>query len=42
MGLEPILAVWAGCYIDGEYVLQGDLQPYVDEVMNELAFLMVS
>lgn len=38
MQLEPILAVWAGLYLDGEVVAQADLQYYVDDVMNELEF----
>jgi len=41
MSLEPILAVWAGLYLDGEVVAEADLQPYVDDVMNELEFLLV-
>lgn len=42
MNLEPILAVWGGDYLNGVPINQGDLQPYVDDVMNELEFLMVS
>jgi hypothetical protein len=41
MGLEPVLGVWAGLYLDGEVVPQNQLQPYIDDVMNELEFLMV-
>ena len=41
MGLEPVLGVWAGLYLDSEVVPQNQLQPYVDDVMNELEFLMV-
>jgi alpha-N-arabinofuranosidase len=41
MGLETILAVWAGYYLDGEVVSQANLQPYIDDAMNELEFLLV-
>ena len=42
MNLEVILGVWAGLYLDGETVSEGDLQPYVDDVLHELEFLTVS
>lgn len=42
MNLEPILAVWGGLYLDGEVIAQKDLQPYIDDVLNELEFLLVS
>jgi alpha-N-arabinofuranosidase len=42
MNLEPVFAVWGGYYLNGFHVQQGDLQPYVDDVINELEFLMVS
>lgn len=42
MNLEPILAVWAGLYLNGEIVPQNALQPYVDDAMAELEFLLVS
>lgn len=41
MNLEPILAVWDGLYLDGEIVDEADLQPYIDDVLNELEFLTV-
>lgn len=41
MDLEPILAIWAGLYLDSEVVAEADLQYYVDDVMNELEFLLV-
>ncbi|KAM3065019.1 hypothetical protein ACMFMG_001228 [Clarireedia jacksonii] len=42
---EPILAVWAGLYLNGyltppDVVSEEDLAPYVEDVMNELEFLM--
>jgi alpha-N-arabinofuranosidase len=42
LGLEVILGIWAGLYLNGEVVSQAHLQPYVDSVMNELEFLLVS
>jgi alpha-N-arabinofuranosidase len=41
MELEPILAVWGGLYLDGEVISEEDLQAYIDDVLNELEFLMV-
>lgn len=41
MDLEPILAVWDGLYLDGDILTEADLQPYVDDVLNELEFLTV-
>ncbi|KAJ6785287.1 hypothetical protein PWT90_01087 [Aphanocladium album] len=40
MNLEPILAVWGGLYLDGEVIAENDLQPYIDDVLNELEFLL--
>ncbi|KAE8363236.1 glycoside hydrolase superfamily [Aspergillus caelatus] len=40
LGIEVILGIWAGFYLDGEAVSETDLQPYVDSVMNELEFLL--
>lgn len=42
LGLEVILGIWAGLYLDGEIISEANLQPYVDSVMNELEFLLVS
>lgn len=42
MNLEVILAVWDGLYLDDTIVSEADLQPYVDDVLNELEFLLVS
>ncbi|KAI7971690.1 hypothetical protein EIK77_002691 [Talaromyces pinophilus] len=42
LGLEVILGIWAGLYLDGEIISEANLQPYVDFVMNELEFLLVS
>ena len=42
MNLEPILGVWGGMYLSGELIAQEDLLPYINEVLNELEFLMVT
>ena len=42
MNLAPILALWAGYYLDGTVISEADLPPYVDDAMNELEFLLVS
>jgi alpha-N-arabinofuranosidase len=41
MSLEPILAVWGGLYLDGEIISEANLEPYIDDVLNELEFLLV-
>ncbi|QSZ37324.1 hypothetical protein DSL72_009422 [Monilinia vaccinii-corymbosi] len=43
--VEPVLAVWAGLYLNGYtpipiVVSKEDLQPYVDDALNELEFLL--
>ncbi|KAF7622602.1 putative alpha-N-arabinofuranosidase A precursor [Aspergillus flavus] len=40
LGLEVMLGIWAGFYLNGEAVAEADLQPYVDSVMDELEFLL--
>ncbi|KAF3391027.1 Alpha-L-arabinofuranosidase A [Talaromyces pinophilus] len=40
MGLEPILAVWDGHYLSNEVISESDLQPYIDDTLNQLEFLM--
>ena len=42
MNLEPILGVWGGMYLSGEVIAQEDLLRYINEVLNELEFLMVT
>lgn len=41
MNLEPLLAVWGGLYLDGEIISQADIGTYVEDVLNELEFLLV-
>jgi alpha-N-arabinofuranosidase len=40
IGAEPILAVYAGFSLDGRSVPKDELQPYIDEVINEIEFLI--
>lgn len=42
MGMEIVLGVWAGLYLDGTVISQASLQPYITDVLNELEFLTVS
>lgn len=42
IGATPVLAVYAGYSLDGKAVPQDQLQPYIDEVINELDFLTAS
>ncbi|KAF2204615.1 glycoside hydrolase [Delitschia confertaspora ATCC 74209] len=40
LGMEPVLAVWAGFYLDGPAIPESALQPYIDDALNELEFIM--
>lgn len=40
LDLEPVLAVWSGEYLDGTIISEDDLEPYVQDALNELEFLM--
>ncbi|KAA8916762.1 hypothetical protein TRICI_001060 [Trichomonascus ciferrii] len=40
MKLEPILGVYAGYSLGGEEVPEDQLQPYIDEVLNELEYCL--
>lgn len=40
LGMEPMLGVWAGLWLDGEVVTEDALQPYVQSALDELEFLM--
>jgi alpha-N-arabinofuranosidase len=42
MEVEPILAVWAGYYLDGQHVTCDVLPIYVQSAVNELEFLLVN
>lgn len=36
MGMEPLLAVWSGLTLDNSAVSGSALDPYVDDILNEL------
>lgn len=36
MGMEPLLAVWSGLTLDNTAVSGSALDPYVDDILNEL------
>lgn len=38
--MEPILGVWGGLYLNGTHTPQDQLQPYIDDALEELEFLM--
>lgn len=38
--MEPVLAVWSGLYLDGTIMTQAALQPYIQDTMDELEFIM--
>jgi alpha-N-arabinofuranosidase len=41
MGMEAVLAVWAGLALNGASILTGSaLTPYIDDILNELEFLL--
>lgn len=39
LGMEPVLAVWAGFYLNGPVIPEDELQPYIDDALNELEFI---
>ncbi|KAI5304423.1 hypothetical protein KEM56_006508 [Ascosphaera pollenicola] len=40
MKMEPLLAVWAGATIEGPITFGNALEPYIDDVMNELEYVL--
>jgi alpha-N-arabinofuranosidase len=40
LGMEPVLAVWGGFYLSGPAIPEAELQPYIDDALNELEFIM--
>jgi hypothetical protein len=38
--MEPLLAVWSGLYLDGTIIPESELQPYVQDALDELEFIM--
>lgn len=39
LNIEPIVAVFAGLSLDGDYIKEEDLQPYIDYALDEIEFL---
>jgi alpha-N-arabinofuranosidase len=40
LGMEPLLAVWAGYSLNHQSVAEADLGPYVQDMLNELEYVM--
>ncbi|KAH8882695.1 glycoside hydrolase family 51 protein [Thozetella sp. PMI_491] len=40
LGVEPVLALWGGLFLDGTIIPEDELSFYVDDALNELEFLM--
>jgi alpha-N-arabinofuranosidase len=40
LGMAPLLAVWAGYSLDKKSIAEGDLDPYVQDTLNELEYVM--
>ncbi|CAK7235454.1 hypothetical protein SBRCBS47491_009299 [Sporothrix bragantina] len=40
LGLEVVLAVWDGLYINDSIISEADIDPYVDQALNLLEFLL--
>lgn len=40
LDMEPVLGVFTGHSLDGEVVSEEDFQPWVDDVLNELEYVM--
>jgi alpha-N-arabinofuranosidase len=39
LGMEPVLAVWAGFYLNGPVIPEDELQPYIEDALNEIEFI---
>ncbi|PNS19784.1 hypothetical protein CAC42_7751 [Sphaceloma murrayae] len=39
MGLQIVLGVWAGLALNGDVTPQADLQPFIDDALNEIEFV---
>ncbi|PPQ80595.1 hypothetical protein CVT25_001557 [Psilocybe cyanescens] len=42
LNMEPIMAVWAGYSLDGSSVAAGNLQPYVQQAIDQINFVVGS
>ena len=40
LGMEPVLAVWSGHYLDGTSIPKNQIYTYVQAALDELEFLM--
>lgn len=40
LDMEPLLAVYDGHNLNGTVISEADLQPYIDDVLNELEYIM--
>ncbi|KAK3675815.1 hypothetical protein LTR78_004456 [Recurvomyces mirabilis] len=40
LGMEPILAVWSGLWLNNTVLTEAELQPYIQSALDELEFLM--
>ncbi|KAF2225623.1 glycoside hydrolase superfamily [Elsinoe ampelina] len=39
MGLQIVIGVWAGLALNGDVAPQADLQPFIDDALNEIEFV---
>lgn len=42
LDMMPVLDIWSGKYLNKTYIAQADLQPYVDDALNELEYVLGS
>lgn len=40
LDMAVILTIWDGHYLDGTSVAEADLQPYIDDALNELEYIL--
>ncbi|KAH0833369.1 glycoside hydrolase family 51 protein [Lanmaoa asiatica] len=40
LGMEPIMAVWAGYSLNGQSVLENDLSPYIQAAIDQINFVI--
>lgn len=40
VGMEPFMAVWAGYSLDGESIAEGDLEPYIQQAIDQINFVI--
>ncbi|KKA29147.1 hypothetical protein TD95_003533 [Thielaviopsis punctulata] len=39
MGMESVLGVWDGLALNGDFVSEADLQPFIEDALNEIEFV---